>query len=192
MLKVTLPVQVNHRRFVSDNAKLEGIIPLQRFGRFFALVEDEAGEVEAQLEFRKERKHRSLVIGKLRTQVSMICQNCMLPAPIQLETTLRVVVVNSEDALAALHEDDDGLVCEDELVLLVDLIEDELILALPMVGKHLEGECQSAADDAVKSLEISEPVSSEGASKDTYRPFAGLAGLTADMLLKKDVLKKEE
>ncbi|MFT7469263.1 MAG: hypothetical protein ACI8PP_002518 [Candidatus Pseudothioglobus sp.] len=186
MLKVTLPVQVNHRRFVSDNAKLEGIIPLQRFERFIELLENEAGEVEAKLEFRKERKHRSLVIGQLRTQVSMICQNCMLPAPIQLEANLRVVVVNSEDALAALHEDDDGLVCEDELVLLVDLLEDELILALPMVGKHPEGECKPAADVAAESNTAVEPADRKGASKDTYRPFAGLAGLTADMLSKKE------
>jgi uncharacterized protein len=187
MSKVTLPIQINHRRFVSDNAKLEGIIPLQRFERLIALLEDEAGEVEAKLEFRKERKHRSLVIGQLRTQVSMICQSCMLPAPIALEATLRVVVVNSEEALAALHEDDDGLVCKDELILLVDLLEDELMLALPMVGKHMEGECQ--AETVVNSQPANEqgvePVVSAGASKDTYRPFAGLAGLTADMILKK-------
>ncbi|MFT7132227.1 MAG: hypothetical protein ACI81O_000936 [Cyclobacteriaceae bacterium] len=199
MLKATLPVQVNHRRFVSDNAKLEGIIPLQRFERLIALVEDEAGEVEAQLEFKKARKHRSLVVGHLRTKVSVICQNCMAPAQIVLDTELRVLVVNSEEALAELHEDDDGLVCEGELILLVDLLEDELILALPMVGKHEEGECQSAAGDAVKAQPAVKPSSGEegeegeegqesqkGASKDTYRPFAGLAGLTADMVLKKE------
>jgi uncharacterized protein len=190
MPKVTLPIQVNHRRFISDNAKLDGIIPLQRFERFIALLEDETGEVEAKLEFRKERKHRSLVIGQLRTQVSMICQNCMMPASIELQTTLRVVVVNSEEALAALHEDDDGLVCEDELILLVDLLEDELILALPMVGKHVEGGCQPAAYEANKSQPAvekeAESVVSNGATKDTYRPFAGLASLTAGMILKKE------
>jgi uncharacterized protein len=196
MLKPTLPVQINHRRFVSDNAKLEGIIPLQRFERFIALVEDEAGEVEAQLEFKKARKHRSLVVGQLRTKVSVICQNCMAPTQFELDAELRVLVVNSEEALAQLHEDDDGLVCEDELISLVDLLEDELILALPMVGKHEEGECQSAAGDAVKALSAVKPFSGEereereesqkGASKDTYRPFAGLAGLTADMVLKKE------
>jgi uncharacterized protein len=196
MLKATLPVQINHRRFVSDNAKLEGIIPLQRFERLIALVEDEVGEVEAQLEFKKARKHRSLVIGQLKTRISVICQNCMAPTQIELDTELRVLVVNSEEALAQLHEDDDGLVCEDELILLVDLLEDELILALPMVGKHEEGECQSAAGDAGKVQLAVKPCSSEeredgqesqnGASKDTYRPFAGLAGLTADMVLKKE------
>jgi uncharacterized protein len=199
MLNTTLPVQINHRRFVSDNAKLQGIIPLQRFERFIALVEDEAGEVEAQLEFKKARKHRSLVIGQLRTKVSVICQNCMAPTQIELDTELSVLVVNSEEALAQLHEDDDGLVCEDELILLVDLLEDELILALPMVGKHEEGKCQSALGNAVKALSAVKPFSGDeceereegqesqkGASKDTYRPFAGLADLTADMVLKKE------
>ena len=85
-----------------------------------------------------------------------------------------------------LHEDDDGLVCEDELILLVDLLEDELILALPMVGKHPEGECKPAADVAAEPNTAVEPADRKGASKDTYRPFAGLAGLTADMLSKKE------
>jgi len=185
MSKATLPIQVNHRRLASDNAKLEGIIPLQRFERLIELLEDDAGEIEVQLEFRKGRKHRTLVVGSMRAQVSMICQNCMAPAPIELDTILRLTVVSSEEALAALHEDDDGLVCEDELILLVDLLEDELMLAMPMVGKHGEGECQSAAGQAIKSQQVKKSVDTGGASKDTYRPFADLAGLTSGMVLKK-------
>ncbi len=180
MFKGPLPIRINHRRLVSDNAKLEGTIPLERFERLIELLDDRAGDVHARLEFRRGYKRRGLVVGNLEASVSMICQNCMQVATVEVSAEIRLLIVNSETALAALAEEDDGIVCLEDQVLLVDLLEDDLILSMPMVGRHAEGEC--AVEDVTESRPM--PVVPVSPTKETYRPFAGLTELTEGLFKK--------
>ena len=180
MFKGPLPIRINHRRLVSDNARLEGTIPLERFERLIGLLNNSTGDVRARLEFKRGYKRRGLVTGNLEASVSMICQNCIQPATVAVRAEIRLLVVNSEAALEALAEADDGIICLEDQVLLVDLLEDELILSMPMVGRHAEGEC--AVKDVAESRPI--PVVPVSPTKETYRPFAGLADLTEGLFKK--------
>jgi len=116
MFKGPLPIRINHRRLVSDNARLEGTIPLERFERLIGLLNNSTGDVRARLEFKRGYKRRGLVTGNLEASVSMICQNCMQPATVAVRAEIRLLVVNSEAALEALAEADDGIIClEDQI-----------------------------------------------------------------------------
>jgi uncharacterized protein len=190
MLKGTLPILINHRRLASDNARLEGSIPLSRFTRFIEMLVDDSGEVAAKVDFRKGHKRKTLVVGAVEATVKVVCQNCMTPANVDISATVRLLIVGSDDELAALAENDDGMVCVEEQVLLVDLLEDELILAMPMVGRHADGLCTPGP--ALLAAQMA-PVKTAGAeaekaiiNKDTYKAFAGLGALTDGMFDKKD------
>ncbi len=73
-------------------------------------------------------------------------------------------------------EDADGIVTPDKVMAVADLIEDELILTMPMIPRHEEGECPKTEYEQVgivlpEVLEVKEVQESQT----TYRPFAGLA-----------------
>ncbi len=94
--------------------------------------------------------------------VEQICQRCLLPMPVSLEVDRHFRFV--ADEATALAEDDD---CDEDLLspapelTLLALLEDELLLAMPLIARH--GVCDEPL-----------PVQPE---QDAPHPFAALAGL---------------
>jgi uncharacterized protein len=97
-----------------------------------------------------------------RLSVAQTCQRCLLPMPLLLEVDRHFRFVGDE--ATALAEDDD---CEEDLLspspdlTLQSLLEDELLLAMPLIPRH--DRCDSPIERA------QEP--------DLPHPFAALAGL---------------
>ena len=97
-----------------------------------------------------------------RLSVAQTCQRCLSPMPLLLEVDRHFRFV--ADEAAALAEDDD---CEEDLLspspdlTLQSLLEDELLLAMPLVPRH--DRCDSPIELA--------------ADPDLPHPFAVLAGL---------------
>lgn len=161
-----LPKQVNYRKLAQETGKLEGFIRLDQCERLAGSILETSGEVQVKLSFRKARKHRFLVVGKTDVVVRLECQNCLTPLEFQLQVDVRYFIVN--DADVEIPEGEDSLVCEGEMIRPVDIIEDELILGLPMVSRHSDGDCPES------HIHINENSPVEGA---THKPFAALAEL---------------
>ena len=187
MLTRSLPQRVDHRKLVNDQAILQGTIPLNRFTRLTQSLEGDAGDLHASVEFRKGNKLRTLVNGKAKVEVMLVCQSCLGSLVHVLEIEIHLNLVNSYPKLRELELDEDGLMVESNLVELVDLFEDELIVNLPMVARHVTGECQDTFNHLDKNINvgINENVdesfdgsaNSNDADAQKVRPFAALAEL---------------
>ena len=192
MNKAPLPEEVNHRKFAGDRTKLDGTVPVSSFHRLIQFIEGdsttgEQGEVHAKLEFRRGKKQKTLIIGRINANLKLICQNCLELCSFQVESSFRWVLVENEDALIALDSDDDGVICAEDRVNIVALLEDELLVSLPMIAKHPVGECSFVAehgdDKTVNNGDIGHKAEQKGAHNessgerqaDTYQPFASLA-----------------
>ena len=169
MLTGPLPETVRYHDLVNKNAELNGTFPLSRLGRLTPLLQKLDGEVHVLLKFRRGSKQRPLVTGRAKVEVQMTCQVCLEPVALVLESDITTLLVSSQTDLDLLHQDQDGLVVNGEDLTLSDLIEDDLLLSLPMSPKH-EGE-----DCVALEPPVSEPV--VDANKGTYRPFAALKNL---------------
>ena len=187
MLTRSLPQRVDHRKLVKDRAILQGTIPLNRFTRLTQSLQGDAGDLHASLEFRTGRKRRTLVVGKANVEVRLICQSCLDSLVHLLDIEIRLNLVNSHPELLELELNEDGLVVESSLVELVDFYEDELIVNLPMVPRHVKGECQDTFNHLDKNINVgfnedvdrifdgnSNPGDADGQK---VRPFAALAEL---------------
>ncbi|MBQ74453.1 MAG: hypothetical protein CMQ20_05435 [Gammaproteobacteria bacterium] len=170
MLTGPLPERVNHRKLVSDRTILQGTIPLNRFSRLVQSLESDQGTVQTRLEFKKKQK-QALVVGEASIEVSLVCQACLEIVKNRMEVGFQLILVNSQRALSELDQSQDGLVVEGELVGLVDLFEDELIISLPMVPRHNEGECESM---------VEVPGTPDADIRDTHRPFEALSKIQED------------
>ncbi len=116
-------------------------MPLKQMTRLMPLVLDESGEAEVELQFERDFERRYIITGQIRSQVRLTCQRCMESylQPLQIEVSLALV----RDAVQAeqLPERYDPLLIEGDELFLRDLVEDELLLALPAVPRHLDDAC---------------------------------------------------
>jgi uncharacterized protein len=79
---------------------------------------------------------------KVQGEVGLICQRCLgdLLHAVQIARVLHLARNEAElERLEALPDSDAILV--DEAIDLVDLVEDEVLLSLPLAAMHAEGEC---------------------------------------------------
>jgi uncharacterized protein len=110
------------------------------------------GVLHAHVQFGREQGFMVAQVA-LRGQLELICQRCMGPMPLPIETSSPVLLVESEaDAEAAPVEWETYLAAEGRLSLAA-LAAEELLLALPVVPLHADGSgCKAAAEPAPEAL----------------------------------------
>lgn len=172
MLAGPLPKSVRYSKLVSDTAILEGTIPLERFERLTEMLLSSEGDVQAKLEFRQGSRQRPLVVAKASTVVSLTCQVCLEPMEMPIEASTASLVVKTEEDLLQLEQHEDGIVVDGDDLVVVEVLQDAFILAVPMAPRHTVDDCiKGEAVDAI------EEKLAEKALVETYRPFAGLKDL---------------
>jgi uncharacterized protein len=133
------------------------------------------GAARYELRFGRDRQGRSVVLGRVRARLRLPCQRCLEAVEIPVDAPIALALIRrDEDALDLPEHLDPWLVTEDRLNPL-DLVEDELLLAVPQIPRHPAGMCGpglSAGD------ELEAPAADTDArSNATRRPFAILASL---------------
>ncbi len=106
----------------------------------------------------------------VESTVWLTCQRCLQPLRLALRTTRRIRFVSDESQAEALDaESEDDILALPRWLNLRELIEDELLLALPLVPRH-ENICpQPLPNDAAAAPELAQPAEAN--------PFAALQGL---------------
>lgn len=136
------------------------------------------GQVHAHVQFGREQGFMVAQVA-LRAQLELVCQRCMGPMPVPIETSSPVLLVESEaDAEAAPVEWETYLAAEGRLSL-ASLAAEELLLALPVVPLHPDGgPCEASAGRAgqVRGTEPALPPQA-ATGQATVRPFADLRAL---------------
>lgn len=113
------------------------------------------------------------------TSVVLVCQRCLQPYTEALQLDCRLRFVRGDEEAARLDEESD----DDVLALaprtdLQALVEDELILALPLVPRH--GICPEPllpAFDGAQANKADGPTAGVPTTKQAPHPFAALAAL---------------
>lgn len=173
-LQAELPETVDFVRQVELNRTLEGIYPISKLTRLGEVLLSSEGNVNAKLEFT-----HSVGIASLRGRVSarllVECQRCLNPMEIEVSGHFKFALVNSEDEFEFIPEEFEPYLLEGEEQSLIELIEDELLLSLPMVPVH-EDEC--SAYMAESNSKIRAAIEAE---KKANNPFAALQALKDDL-----------
>ncbi|WP_169579614.1 YceD family protein [Saccharospirillum impatiens] len=100
-------------------------------------------QFNAHLNFDRDAEHRRIVRGDVSGQVVLECQRCLQPVSVALDGHFTMAVVYNDEMAKALPADIDPLMLlPDEPLVVAELVEDELLLCLPMHAMHDDGECQ--------------------------------------------------
>ena len=129
------------------------------------------GEVDADLHIGRSATGVPLVSGQVRARVARSCQRCLdtVEQTVEIELALGVAAPGTDPELPEGFE-----VCEAESLTLGELLEDEVLLALPMIALHDDRQqCGSLAGRV-------EQAEHENESEPSRHPFAVLKKLKSN------------
>ena len=164
-MQAALPDRLDLVRLADVGAVLEGEVPITQMSRLAALVSDAQGGVRARLEFGR-TDGRETVRGQLAAELTLICQRCLGPVQYPVRAQLDLVRVASEAEAVAEDDGRDPLFAPEREVATTALVEDEILLALPLAPVHADpSDCIGVTIDA------------GGTTRRNDNPFAVLAAL---------------
>lgn len=148
--------------FASAGAAQQGVWPLADFPRLRDMVATDAGQVRYEISGVRDERGRPALRLKVRGTLALRCQRCLETMALEVDTDETLVLAATLEEIHAEPADahaPNRIVAGREMALR-DLIEDELILAIPYAPRHES--CEAGG---------------QGESADKVLPFAGLRGL---------------
>ena len=173
-----LPLEVDPFRLATREEHLQGTIPLKQMKRLISALLSGEGDVMIDVTFSVDFNQVVLLTGKIKTDAKLICQRCMGEMDLPIAIDFQLAFVRSEAEMERLPEEYEATLIEDTPIMLSDIIEDEILLALPPIPKHLDENCSSdVVTEGWNSQQIEE---TNTESVERVNPFDVLASLKTD------------
>lgn len=166
-----LPDHVDPFRLCDQARSFEGRLNLADLPRLAETLVSAEGQVSYRIDCDRDEQRRARIRGSVDAELAVICQRCMGPMRLPVHADFQLAIVRGEAEAVQLPDDYDPLLLEGETLQLADVIEDELLLAVPVAPMHPVDEC------SVNPADWSPPESEPETESQRENPFAVLAGL---------------
>src|SRR5258705_6481781 len=156
---------IDSLEFARAGEQLSGSVPVSELPRLTDSLFDTDGNLQFELKGGRDSRERLRLQLTVAGRIDLQCQRCLgkLVYPVSVQTNL-LVLAEGEVGDAGEIEDLDGVPAAPQTDVW-SLVEDEVLLAIPLAPRHAEDECRPAVKAA------GEPAAS---------PFAALARLTQE------------
>jgi uncharacterized protein len=168
-----VPLYVDTRRVFQQEANLHGTVALERLPEFRNSLASDQAQITAELRFGIDNTGLRRIVGRVDASVELTCQRCLQPVSIQLQDKINLALVKDEEEAAGLNPDLDPWIWQDIKLQLATVVEEQLLLSLPIVCYHPEGQCPRQLDYSA-DMSASDDESSDSAKSN---PFAVLEQL---------------
>ena len=172
-----LPLQVDPIRLATRGEHLQGTIPIKQMKRLISALSDVEGDVYVNAEFSVDINQVVILAGEIKTDTKLICQRCMGEMELPIALDFQLAFVRTEAEMEKLPEGYEATLIDNTTMMLSDIIEDEILLALPPIPKHLDESCSSDSVTEGWDSQQNEP-DTEIVERDN--PFDILASLKTD------------
>lgn len=142
-----LPELIYPLRLAHAGRSLCGRVTLARMRRLQPLLAQEnEGSAQVALHFGSDDSGYPGVQCAVRADLNLICQRCLNAVPFSVKSEIRLRIVSADDRVSHSMERTPSdfeplIIARDEAVALSDIVEDELLLVLPMAPMHPKGVC---------------------------------------------------
>lgn len=159
-------------RLADGGADIDFAVPLAELPRLRSQLASVGGEVKGRVHFARDS---GCVVAEmtLSGEANVVCQRCLETMTEPVNSSVRVALITAESDAARVPEHLEPVLAPGGRITVGELVEEELLLALPIVPLHGESS-DCAARDAERAESAPEPAQS------TQKPFAQL-----DKLLKR-------
>lgn len=156
---------VNVAVLADAGSRVELVVPVAALERIAEYLTNTEGVVTGSVSLFREEGRIVAEVG-LAAKLSLRCQRCLKPMLVPIESRSRVVLLANEEQASGVPPELETALAPDGRLRLADLVEEELLLALPAAPRH-PGTCPGGERNEAQ----------ESISETTQRPFAGLGEL---------------
>lgn len=171
-----LPLTIEARRWIEQGLSLSGVLPLAQLERLDELLVDQAGDASLSLVGSRDQQGLGILTGRVQASLSLQCQRCLGPVRIEVDSGFTLFPLTEaqeiQQTLTWPDEYEPVVIDENGMVDLQQLIEEELLLALPTVARHAPDECQMSTQFGQLPAEAEQQLDLK------KNPFAVLKSLT--------------
>lgn len=136
-----LPDSVDPYQLARAGEVLQGELDGTDMDRLRSLLHGTMEPVSLQLRFSLSQGRLPVISGHVRARLPLLCQRCLETTIEDIDASFSLGVIRGEGQLAQLPEDLEPLILEQDKLTLSSLIEDELLLSLPLVAMHQPEQC---------------------------------------------------
>lgn len=137
-----LPEIIEPIRMADTRRLLNGRLAIASMPRLKPVLYDTQGDAEVELVFGIDEAGIVNVTGQVSTVVNLLCQRCMQPMQCDINEKISLAVVRTERQTDELPDHYEPLLIdEDGFASLTSIIEDEIILAMPVSSLHELEQC---------------------------------------------------
>jgi uncharacterized protein len=155
-----LPRQLDPRKFAQQGIEIAGSIELSDLSRLSELLFSKEGGVKADLAFGIGEQRILNVTGHIEASVENVCQRCLDAVPLVLNCELSLAILWKEEHAERLPKNFEPWIIGEGQTDIYQIIEDELLLSLPIVSYH-DDDCvphalfSSGKEEAEKAIAVS-------------------------------------
>ena len=124
--------------FARDGRVLEGTLPVAALERLHDLLAEVSGEIDFRITGCKGERGQSMLQVEVGGVIPLACQRCLeaIPFELDIDSLLELIPADAELSQEELEDDTrDFLPVAGELDV-AELVEDEVLLALPVAPRH--------------------------------------------------------
>lgn len=143
MSNTALPISIDLSKLVEGTHRFSGSVDMTKMSRLKERAEcDNQATVDLELTVGRQSHQPTVTLrGQLGGDVKMICERCLQSMPVHIESDFELTVVGSLQAADELAAEETPVIADRDQLAVSALVEDELMLALPIVALHEETNC---------------------------------------------------
>lgn len=142
MSEKLLPEHLDPFRYAEQGLSLDGILKITDMQRLAVNLADHSATVSVNLQFGIDEQKITFLNGNLKTRLTLQCQRCMEPLVYEIMSDFSLGVVSTLDEANVLPEHYEPAMAAEGSLALKDLIEDEILLNLPIIPRHEPEDCK--------------------------------------------------
>ncbi|WP_042143952.1 MULTISPECIES: 23S rRNA accumulation protein YceD [unclassified Pseudoalteromonas] len=142
MQKVKIPVKINPAKSAQHELSYDGFIEQTEFSRLGKALKALVGQIEVKIHCKEDHQGLVVISGNVKTKALILCQRCNDDLGLDLEMSFAYSPIKMGAESEDLPERYEPVeLDEDGEIDIYSLLEDELILMIPIVPKHDETSC---------------------------------------------------
>jgi len=152
------PQYINPLCLAKNKEQIKGSLSLDSLARLEDILLDNHGQVQYSLSFDFDASGICVIKSSIHTTVLLQCQRCLKSVIIEIQKSSILGAYKDSDEFEKLEDDYEPCQLDEEFILVEKLVEDELLLAMPLIPLHSNKKC--IGEDALKALNVNNKMNS--------------------------------
>jgi uncharacterized protein len=131
-----LPEQIEPLGLSDAGRSFRGEVPVSKLSRLAPSLSSTDGVLKVEMRFCLDERRIRTLKGTIKGHLSLVCQRCLEALSFPLDLGFRLGIVTSEADIDRLPQGYEPLLVSGEPLQTVDVVEDEVLLAVPAFPMH--------------------------------------------------------